>query len=85
MEASFSGRDIHLTEFEFRMLRFLVQHNGRAVERAEILTEVFGLEGSTQTRSMDNIIMTLRKKLESDPESPLHILTVRNVGYRFVR
>lgn len=85
MEASFSGRDIHLTEFEFRMLRFLVRHNGGAVERAEILTEVFGLEGSTQTRSMDNIIMTLRKKLERDPESPVHILRVRNVGYRFAR
>jgi DNA-binding response OmpR family regulator len=84
MEASFSGRDIHLTEYEFRMLRFLVQKKGMAVQRDEILTEVFGLAGSTQSRSMDNIIMTLRKKLESDPESPVHILTVRNVGYRFV-
>lgn len=85
MEASFSGRDIHLTKAEFRMLRLLARYNGKPVERAEILIEVFGLEDSTLSRSMDNIIMTLRKKLESDPESPVHILTVRNIGYRFVR
>lgn len=85
MEASFSGRDIHLTKAEFRMLRLLARYNGKPVERAEILIEVFGLEDSALSRSMDNIVMTLRKKLESDPESPVHILTVRNIGYRFVR
>ena len=84
MEASFSGRDIHLTKAEFRMLRLLAHYNGKAVGREKILTEVFGQEDSAQSRSMDNIIMTLRKKLESDPESPVHILTVRNIGYRFV-
>ena len=85
MEASLSGRDIHLTKAEFRMLRLLARYKGKPVERAEILIEVFGLEDSALSRSMDNIIMTLRKKLESDPESPVHILTVRNIGYRFVR
>lgn len=85
MEASFSGRNIHLTKAEFRMLRLLARYNGKPVERAEILIEVFGLEDSALSRSMDNIVMTLRKKLESDPESPVHILTVRNIGYRFVR
>jgi DNA-binding response OmpR family regulator len=82
MEASVSGSPVHLTAHEFRILKFLVQSVDRAVNRTEILTEIFGY-GSIHTRTMDNLILSLRQKLERDPANPAHILTVRGVGYRF--
>lgn len=85
MEASFGGRPVELTAQEFRMLSFLVQNEGRVVHRDEILKAVLGYDSSTQTRTMDNLILRLRRKLEQDPASPNHILTVRSVGYRFTR
>lgn len=85
VEATFGGRSIDLSAQEFRMLRFLVQNQDRVVYRNEILTKILGHEGSTQTRSMDNLILKLRQKLETDPSNPRHILTVRGVGYRFAR
>jgi len=85
MEASFSGSLVELTLSELRMLQFLVENADRVVSREEILTEVFGYVGSTETRTMDNLILKLRQKLEEDPACPSHILTVRGIGYRFVR
>jgi len=83
MQASVSGSSVHLTAHEFRMLNFLVRNVDRVIHRSEILSEIFGNEGSIQTRTMDNLILRLRQKLERDPAHPVHILTVRGVGYRF--
>lgn len=85
LEATFAGRSIGLTAQEFRMLRFLVENEDRVVYRAEILTRILGQDGSTPTRTMDNLVLRLRQKLEMDPANPRHILTVRGVGYRFAR
>ena len=84
MEASVSGSSVSLTTHEFRMLKFLVKNVDRVVHRSEILTKVFGYDASTRSRSMDNLIVSLRQKFERDPAKPVHILTVRGVGYRFV-
>ena len=67
------------------MLQFLVENEHRVVSREEILTDVFGYVRSTHTRTIDNLILKLRQKLEEYPASPSHILTVHGVGYRFVR
>jgi DNA-binding response OmpR family regulator len=83
MQATVSGSSVHLTAYEFRMLNFLVQNVDRVVHRSEILIEIFGSVGSIQTRSTDNLILRLRQKLERDPVNPVHILTVRGLGYRF--
>jgi DNA-binding response OmpR family regulator len=83
MKAGLSGRSVDLTVHEFRMLKFLVQNADRVVCWHEILTEVFGYEGSTYTRMMESLILKLQQKLERDPANPVHILTVREVGYRF--
>jgi DNA-binding response OmpR family regulator len=83
MQASVSGDSVYLTSHEFRMLKLLVQNVDRVVHRSEILTEVFGNDGSCQSRTMDNIVLRLRQKLERDPTNPVHILTVRGIGYRF--
>jgi DNA-binding response OmpR family regulator len=83
MQASVSGSSVYLTAHEFKMLKLLVQNVDRVVHRSEILTEVFGNDGSIQNRSMDNVVLRLRQKLERNPANPVHILTVRCVGYRF--
>ncbi len=83
MQASVSGSYVHLTAYEFRILNFLAQNVDRVVHRSEIITEIFGNEGSIQTRTTDNLILRLRQKLERDPFNPVHILTVRGLGYRF--
>jgi len=85
MEAKVSGDLVELTAHEFKMLDFLSKNAGRVICPHEILTDVFGCAGSTQTRTIDNLILRLRQKLEKDPASPTHILTVRGLGYRFVR
>lgn len=83
MEAKFSGNPVDLTAHEFRILTFLVQNADRVVRRHEILTGILGHDESSETRTIDNIILRLRQKLERDPAKPLHILTVRGIGYRF--
>ena len=83
--ATFAGRSVDLTAQEFRMLQFLVRNEDRVVNRGEILIKIFGYDGSPQTRTMDNLILRLRQKFETDPANPAHILTVRGVGYRFAR
>lgn len=85
MEATFAGRSVELTAQEFRLLSVLVHNEDRVVHRDEILKTIFGYDSSTQSRSMDNLILRLRQKLEQDPARPNHILTVRCVGYRFTR
>jgi DNA-binding response OmpR family regulator len=83
MQASVSGRPVHLTAYEFRMLNYLVHNMDRVVQRSEILTEVLGHEDCIESRTMDNVILKLRQKLERDPANPVHILTFRNSGYKF--
>ena len=83
MEAKIAGSPVELTAHEFRILTFLVQNADRVVRRHEILTGILGHDESSETRTIDNIILRLRQKLEKDPARPLHILTIRGIGYRF--
>jgi DNA-binding response OmpR family regulator len=83
MRASVSGSPVSLTTSEFRMLKFLAQNMDRVVRRSEILIEVFGDEACSESRIVDNVILKLRQKLERDPANPVHIVTVRGLGYRF--
>ena len=84
MEATVDGQPVELTAGEFKILKFLVKHAERVITRAEILNEVFGYEGDIQTRTLDNHILKLRQKLEREPANPVHILTLRGAGYKFV-
>lgn len=72
-----------LTAQEFRLLRYLVEHPGRAITRQALLEGAWGFDYQGTARTVDNFIRNLRAKLEEDPEDPSHILTVRGVGYRF--
>jgi two-component system alkaline phosphatase synthesis response regulator PhoP len=73
--------DIHLTNREVGILRWLYNHRTRAVSRAELLQEVWGVPGDLQTRTVDMTISNLRQKIERRPAAPRIIVTVKGVGY----
>jgi DNA-binding response OmpR family regulator len=83
MEVSRCGESITLTPKEFKTLEFLTKNPQRVVSRDELLNEVWGYENYPCTRTVDNHILRLRQKLESDPSDPAHFLTVHGVGYKF--
>jgi DNA-binding response OmpR family regulator len=77
-------REFPLTLMEANLLRYLIDHEGKAVSRKAMLEDVWSLREDTDTRAIDNFIVRLRRHIEQDPASPRHLLTVRGVGYRFV-
>jgi DNA-binding response OmpR family regulator len=79
------GTDVlQLTAMEAKLLKYLIQHEGRIVSRKAILEDVWAVHEDTDTRAIDNFIVRLRRYLEDDPSTPKHLLTVRGIGYRFV-
>ena len=66
------------------ILKMLVENAEQPVERNKLLDVIWGLEGFPTTRTVDNHIVSLRRKIEPDPKNPRHILTVHSIGYRFV-
>lgn len=77
--------EIALTELEGRMLAAFLAAEGRVLSRSELLEQVWGLHAETETRTLDNFVVRLRKHFEDDPANPRHFQTVRGRGYRFVR
>ena len=76
---------IELTTREASLLRALVEREGRAVPRGELLEVVWGLRPETNTRVVDTFVARLRRYVERDPAHPQHILSVRGHGYKLVR
>jgi DNA-binding response OmpR family regulator len=74
---------VELSNKEFQLLRHLVQNEGRVVSRDELLTRVWGYQALPYTRTVDFHMAQLRKKLENDPQRPVHFQTVRGAGYCF--
>jgi DNA-binding response OmpR family regulator len=75
---------IDLTSLEVDVLRYLIGMDGKVVSRDDLLDKIWGYERYPTTRTIDNHILKLRKKIEIDPNHPRHILTVYGGGYRFV-
>ena len=75
---------IQLTLMEMKLLRFLIENEGRTVSRKTILEDVWNLQEDTDTRAIDNFIVRLRKYIEDEPNNPKYVRTVRGVGYKFV-
>jgi len=78
------GSPAALSSKEFQLLRYLLEHRGRAVGREELLKEVWGYTSAPSTRTVDVHVAWLRQKLENDPRQPKYILTVHGQGYKFV-
>ncbi len=75
---------VHLTLMEADLLRYLIERSGKIVSRKEILENVWRVHEDTDTRAIDNFVVRLRRYLEPDPAKPVHLLTVRGIGYRFM-
>ncbi|HET6164823.1 MAG TPA: response regulator transcription factor [Planctomycetota bacterium] len=75
--------DQELTPIEADLLRYLLARRGRVLDRAELLKSMWGVERRHETRTLDNHVARLRKKIELDPARPRFLTTVHGVGYRF--
>ena len=76
---------IRITELEGRMLAIFFSNEGETLTRATLLKSVWGMAEDTETRTLDNFIVRIRKYFEEDPANPRHFLTVRGRGYQFIR
>jgi two-component system, OmpR family, alkaline phosphatase synthesis response regulator PhoP len=84
MLAMRAGTEVTLTSLEFKLLRFFTANAERVLTREALLNDVWGYNSYPTTRTVDNLILKLRQKLELDPANPRHLLTVHGAGYRFV-
>ena len=83
MQARIGKRAIELTATEFELLATLMRQPGRVFTRGQLLDAIRGEQGDAFDRAVDAHIKNLRRKIESDPRDPQHVLTVYGVGYKF--
>jgi DNA-binding response OmpR family regulator len=77
------GRDIELTDQEFRLLHLLASHAGIVFSREALLGKIWRGDTFVTVRSVDTLVKRLRRRIESDPANPRYLLTVWGVGYKF--
>ena len=80
-----SGEEIPLSPKEYDLLLCLVKSSPRAKTREQIMNEVWGYDCMVTHRSIDRFVTMLRKKIESKPSRPVHLVTVREFGYKFLK
>jgi two-component system alkaline phosphatase synthesis response regulator PhoP len=78
------GKEFDLTSLEVEILKYFVAHRGEVVSRDALLDRIWGYEKYPSTRTIDNHILKLRKKLEDDPSCAKVIFSVYGEGYRFM-
>jgi two-component system alkaline phosphatase synthesis response regulator PhoP len=84
-EATKNKEPLELSTMEFKVLKYFFQCEGEVIERSKLLDDVWGYDNFPSTRTVDNFILVLRKKIEENPSEPKHILTVHKAGYKFVK
>jgi DNA-binding response OmpR family regulator len=84
MDVTRRGEKVLLTAQEFKTLEFMIKNKLRVISRDQFLNQVWGYQGYATTRTVDNHILKLRQKLESNPSNPSHFLTIHGMGYKFV-
>jgi len=83
-EAFRKKTSVKLTVREFEILKYFVRHEGEVVTRDMLLDEVWGYEHFPTTRTVDNYILSIRKRIEDDPSHPVHLVTVHTAGYKLI-
>jgi two-component system alkaline phosphatase synthesis response regulator PhoP len=78
------GRKIELTILENRILLYFLKNKNKVINREELMMEVWGYNADVNTRTLDMHIVRLRKKIETNPDYPQYLQTVRGIGYKFV-
>ncbi len=84
MSATCDGNAVTMTALEFKLLRFFTSNIGVVLSREVLLNRVWGYNAYPSTRTVDNQILKLRQKLETDPANPVHLQTIYGAGYKFV-
>ena len=69
---------------EAKIIRYLIAHRNDVVTREKLLDEIWGYDVYPTTRTVDNLILKLRKKIEKNHNSPRVLLTVYGAGYKFI-
>jgi two-component system, OmpR family, alkaline phosphatase synthesis response regulator PhoP len=82
MEVFKDAKRVELSALEFRLLQYLIEHRGEALPRDRLLDEVWGYGDQVYSRTVDQHVANLRRKLEASPRRPAYILTVHGVGYK---
>ena len=78
------NRKIELTILENRILLYFLKNKNKVINREELMMEVWGYNADVNTRTLDMHIVRLRKKIETNADSPQYLQTVRGIGYKFV-
>lgn len=79
-----NGKELELTSIEMDILRYFITHRGEVVSRNDLLDKIWGYESFPTTRTIDNHILKLRKKIEEEPSHPRYFISVYGGGYRFI-
>ena len=82
--AYLDGKEMELTHKEFELLKYFMEHQDQTITRDQLMNKIWGYENYPTSRTVDNYIVKLRKKIEDDPAHPTHILTVHGLGYKFI-
>jgi two-component system, OmpR family, alkaline phosphatase synthesis response regulator PhoP len=85
MEIEKAGVPLKLSATEYKILKYLIEHEGEVITRDKFLDDVWGYDAFPTTRTVDNYILSLRKKIEDNPAEPEHIVTVHTAGYKFIK
>jgi DNA-binding response OmpR family regulator len=83
-ELTRKGKTETLSFYEIELLRLLWERAGQPVTREEILEKIWGMSGHSSTRTVDNFVVKLRKKIEENAAKPQHIVTIYGTGYKLV-
>lgn len=83
-QVTVGNKPVRLTQLQIKLLRYFIEHEGVVIPRQKLLEDVWDLPGNLNTRAPDQIVRQLRKTFEPDPANPVHFLTIRDAGYRFV-
>ncbi len=85
METTKDDKPVKMSLKEYELLKYFIRHIDEVVTRNMLLDEVWGYDVFPTTRTVDNYILMLRKKIETNPAIPKHIQTIHSAGYKFVK
>lgn len=83
-QLSRDGQIQEISSKEFELLRYLIEKRGQVISRETLLSEIWGHQSEIATRTVDNFVVRLRKKIEPDPAEPRYLLTVYGSGYTLI-
>lgn len=84
MEIKFCDKLLDLTTAEYEILAYLITKKGYVISREELIYNIDSINSESSQKSIDVIIFRLRQKIEENPKKPLHLLSVRGIGYKLV-